>query len=43
MKGKFLKFKLSRLFYFYVIINYIQRKEKEEAEEKKNKIWNWDI
>ena len=27
----------------YLIINYIQRKEKEEAEEKKNNIWNWDI
>lgn len=25
----------------YLIINYIQKKEKQEAEEKKNKIWNW--
>ena len=25
----------------YLIINYIEKKEKPEAEEKKNKIWNW--
>tara|TARA_B100000963_G_scaffold358642_1_gene383768 strand:- start:471 stop:626 length:156 start_codon:yes stop_codon:yes gene_type:complete len=26
----------------YFVVNYIQYKEKEEAEQKKNKIWNWD-
>jgi len=26
----------------YLIINYLKQKEEEEAEEKKNKIWNWD-
>ena len=26
----------------YFVVNYLQRKEKEEAEQKKNKIWTWD-
>ena len=26
----------------YLIINYLKQKEEEEAEEKKNKIWDWD-
>ena len=26
----------------YFVINYLQQKEKEEAKQKKNKIWNWD-